>query len=114
MHNLTQSLVLFVIGQIIIWFQLNGQFLWPWWKSNSLLLSFSLGGIASYIFLKATYLTYNYFDNMLWPGRFIGFASGMLIFAFLTRILMNEGINVKTAVSLCLAAALLIIQIFWK
>lgn len=114
MNNLAYAFILFMIGQAIIWVQSNGQFLWPWWKNNPLLVSFTLGGIVSYIFIKATYYTYTYFDGMLWPGRFIGFASGILVFAFLTWFLMNEGINAKTVVSLCLATALLGVQIFWK
>ena len=114
MNNLVYAFILFSVGQAIIWIQSNGQFLWPWWKNNPLLVSFTLGGIASYIFIKATYYTYTYFDNTLWPGRFIGFASGILVFALLTWLLMNEGINTKTVVSLCLATALLAVQIFWK
>lgn len=114
MNNLVYAFALFMVGQAIIWVQSNGQFIWPWFKNNPLLVSFTLGGIASYIFIKATYYTYTYFDGMLWPGRFIGFASGILVFAFLTWFLMNEGINAKTVVSLGLATALLAVQIFWK
>lgn len=114
MNNLVYAFALFMVGQAIIWIQSNGQFLWPWFKNNPLLISFTLGGFASYIFIKATYYTYTYFGGMLWPGRFIGFASGILIFAFLTWLLMNEGIDTKTIVSLGLATALLAVQIFWK
>jgi hypothetical protein len=114
MNSLIYAFLLFSIGQAIIWIQSNGQFLWPWWKSHPLLVSFTLGGIASYIFIKATYHTYTYFNGMLWPGRFIGFGSGIIIFALLTWFLMNEGMNMKTLVSLFLAVALLAVQIFWK
>ena len=55
-----------------------------------------------------------YFDGQLWPGRFIGFATGMVAFAVLTSVYMNEGINSKTAISLVLAFALVSIQILWK
>lgn len=114
MNNLIYAFILFAIGQAIIWIQSNGQFLWPWWKNNPLLVSFTLGGVASYIFIKATHYTYTFFDGQLWPGRFIGFASGIIVFALLTWLLMNEGINAKTLVSLFLATALLAVQIFWK
>jgi len=50
----------------------------------------------------------------LWPGRFIGQASGIVIFASMTFLFLNEGINTKTSVSLMLAILLLCVQIFWK
>jgi len=55
-----------------------------------------------------------HFDGLLWPSRFIGFSTGIVTFAALTYIFMDEGINLKTAVSLVLALALIIIQLFWK
>ena len=55
-----------------------------------------------------------HFDGALWPGRFIGFACGMVTFAILTNVYMNEGINAKTALSLVLASSLVLIQILWK
>jgi len=114
MNNLIYALIFFTIGQSIIWIQSNGQFLWPWWKNNPIIISFTLGGIASYVFIKATYHTYTYFNGSLWPGRFIGFSIGMLIFAILTWLFMHEGINTKTVISLLLATGLIAVQIFWK
>jgi hypothetical protein len=38
----------------------------------------------------------------------------MLVFAALTFIFLNEGITMKTGISLVLAAILIGIQIFWK
>ena len=72
------------------------------------------GTLISYIFIKGTWLVAEYFDGQLWPGRFIGQASGILIFSIMTWVFLNEGISVKTGVSLILAAILIGIQIFWK
>jgi heme A synthase len=55
-----------------------------------------------------------YFDGQLGPGRFIGQASGIVIFAVMTWFFLNEGINTKTTVSLILALCLFGVQIFWK
>jgi hypothetical protein len=55
-----------------------------------------------------------HFDGLLWPGRFIGFASGMISFAALSYLVMGEVIGVKTGVSLGLAFLLVCIQVFWK
>jgi hypothetical protein len=114
MKNLIWGVILFTIAQCIIWVQTNGQFVWPWFKRNPFLISLMGGTLISYIFIKGTSMVAEHFDGQLWPGRFIGQAGGMITFAILTFIFMNEGINVKTGISLILAAILIGIQIFWK
>ena len=106
--------VLFIIGQSLIWIQTNGQFVWPWFKKNPITISVVLGSIISYILIAATRHVVGYFDGLLWPSRFIGFATGILSFAVLTYIFLGEGINTKTAVSLILAVTLIAIQLLWK
>ena len=66
------------------------------------------------MFIKATGFVVEHFDGLLWPGRFIGFASGMISFAALSYLIMGEGVSVKTGVSLLLAVLLVCIQVFWK
>ena len=68
----------------------------------------------SYMFIKATELVVNHFDGLLWPGRFIGFASGVVSFALLSYYFMGEGITFKTGISLLLAVVIVLIQVFWK
>ena len=114
MKNLLAGVLLFTIAQALIWIQTNGQFVWPWFKKNPILVSLMGGTLISYIFIKGTWLVAQHFDGALWPGRFIGQASGILIFAGMTFLFLNEGINTKTAISLVLAAILIGIQIFWK
>ena len=50
----------------------------------------------------------------MWPSRFISFGVGTLVFAVLVYTLNNEGITLKTAVSLVLATLLILTQILWK
>ena len=114
MRNLIYGVLLFTIAQAIIWIQTNGQFVWPWFKKNPFLVSLAGGTLISYVFIKGTWLVAEHFNGALWPGRFIGQASGILIFAFMTWFFLNEGINTKTTISLVLAAILVGIQIFWK
>ena len=114
MKNLVYGVLLFIVAQAIIWIQTNGQFVWPWFKRNPFLVPLAGGTLISYVFIKGTWLVAEHFDGQLWPGRFIGQASGILIFAFMTWFFLNEGINTKTMVSLVLAAILIGIQIFWK
>mgnify|MGYP001222476792 CR=1 FL=1 len=114
MKNLIYGTLLFIVGQSMIWFQTNGQFIWPWFKRNPLAVSIIAGTIISYIFIIATRMIADYYGGLLWPGRFIAFGSGIIGFTFLTWHFMNEGITVKTAISLTLALSLVSIQILWK
>jgi len=114
MNQLVIAILLFTLGQSLIWIQTNGQFLWKWFDKNPLILSIVFGTIISYIFIFATKYVVNYFDGMLWPGRFIGFGTGMISFVILTWCFMGEGITTKTAISLVLATTLVSIQILWK
>ena len=103
----------FLLVQIITWFQLNGQFVWPWFKNNAFILC--LFGIPiSWLYIEATRLGFIAFEGILWPGRLLGFAMGMLTFAICTVWFMGEGLTTKTVISLILATILTCIQIFWK
>tara|TARA_R110002051_G_scaffold246323_5_gene305930 strand:- start:1694 stop:2038 length:345 start_codon:yes stop_codon:yes gene_type:complete len=106
-------MLLLMVGQICVWFQLNGQFIWKWFDKNPLLLSL-LGVPISYFFIVATKLGYRGFDNVLWAQRLLGFGLGIFIFAGCTWFFMGEGITTKTIVSLSLAMVLVMIQVFWK
>jgi hypothetical protein len=114
MKNLILGLFLFFIGQALIWIQTNGQFVWKSFKENPLLLAFGFGTLISYILIYATRFTVEYFNGMLWPGRFIAFGMGILSFTYLTWFFLGEGITPKTAVSLGLSVLLILVQIFWK
>ena len=103
----------FLLVQIITWFQLNGQFFSSWFKDNVFLLCL-LGIPISWLYIEATRLGFIAFDGLIWPGRLLGFAMGMLTFAVLANIFMGEGLTNKTIVSLILATILTFIQVFWK
>ena len=114
MKHFFYAVFLFALGQSLIWFQTNGQFFWKWAKDHPLWMAFIFSTPIAIIFIKATELIVIYFNGALWPGRFIGLATGIMSFAILTSVYMNEGINAKTAISLVLATALVAIQILWK
>jgi hypothetical protein len=103
-----------MLGQSLIWIQTNGQFIWPWFKKHPIAVSIITGSVISYIVIYATRMVVEHFDGVLWPGRFIGFSSGMIVFALMTWAFMGEGVNVKTGISLVLALALIFVQIFVK
>lgn len=113
MKNLLNGILLLLIGQSLVWFQTNGQFMWPFFKRNPVLIAISVGSFVSYTFILGTAELEKYY-GALWPGRFIGFAVGMLAFSLLTYFMLDEGMNTKTLISLALAVVLLAVQIFWK
>ena len=107
------GLLLYFVTHIIIWFQVNGQFIWTWAKDNPWTMSL-LGFPISYVLIIATKFIVAGFDGLLWPGRLVGFGSGMIVMAILTWCILGEGISTKTLVSLALATTLVFIQVLWK
>ena len=116
MSNLTYlfyGTLLFLLGQILVWYQINGQFLSEWIKNNPIVISF-LGIPISFTYIYATKYLVEAFEGELWPQRLIGFALGMVAFAFLTWLHLGETITLKTGVTLVLALAIVLIQMFWR
>ena len=101
-------LILF-FTQIVIWFQLNAQVKWDWFKDNYLLLSI-LGMPISYALMYSTKLGFQGFGE-LWPIRLLGFAVGMMTFPIITYMILGEGITLKTGISIVLAGVIMILQL---
>ena len=112
-QKLIWGTLLFLLGQIFVWYQINGQFISEWMKKHPLWVSF-MGVPISFIYIYATQYLVEAFNGDLWPQRLIGFAMGMISFSFLTWFHLNEAITLKTAVTLALATAIVVIQIVWK
>ena len=107
------AFLIFMLGQCLVWFQVNAPILWPWGKSFKWLLIIC-GIPITWLFMLATDLAVAGNAGLFWPGRFMSFVSGMLIFTILTYMFCNEPITTKTAVSLVLAISLILIQLFWR
>jgi len=58
-------MLLLGFGQLLVWFQLNGQFVWKWFANNPLILTL-LGIPISYVFILGTQYGYEAFDKVLW------------------------------------------------
>ena len=103
--------LIFVINNILIWYQLNSQLVWDWAKGNSaIIISCLLGVPISWLFWYCTKLGYEGF-GALWPVRFMGFATSMLTFPILTWYYLGETMTLKTALTILLSIAIMIIQI---
>ena len=102
-------IILLFIAQIIIWFQLNGQLKWEWFKDNYFIMSL-MGIPISYMLLLTTKYGFQGFGE-LWPIRLMGFATGMISFPFITYWILGEGITLKTGVSILLAVIIMLLQL---
>jgi len=107
------GLLLYFVTHIIIWFQVNGQFIWNWFEKNTFLLAIC-GVPISYLYIYGTKYTVQHFEGVMWPARFIGFGVGILVYALFVGIFFKEGITLKTLTSLLLSLSLIFIQVFWK
>lgn len=111
MRYLVYAILLFLIGQSLIWLQTNGQFISEWMKKNPLLVSI-FGAPIAFLFIKATQYSQMYFGN-IWGGRMIGFSAGIITFTFLTWYFVGEPLTIKTFLTILLAFGIICIQIFW-
>jgi len=107
------GIIYFTIGQVLIWFQSHLQFFSNWSKDNPLLIAIP-GVIVSYVSILATKTLAEAYDGLVWPSRLIGFGIGIILFSFLTWILLGEKIEMKSAICVILAFCILLIQLYWK
>jgi hypothetical protein len=113
MRNLIISLVIVTFAQLLAYLQTQSQFFWTWSKEHPLLMSIT-GIPISILLIYFTKYCSLAFDGQVWPGRLIGFAVGAIVFAMLSHFIMNEPFTPKTIVCLCLAGAILGVQILWR
>ena len=107
------AIILFIIGQIVAWFQSNSGIIGEPFKSNYVLIAIVLGPIVSLLFVHATIMLYE--TMPLWSIRFTTFAIGYLIFIPLTWYFLGEEVfTLKNILSFLLCCALISIQFFMK
>ena len=106
--------LLFLTGQIIAWYQTNGQFISPWIKQHPILISIIAGIPIGVMYIYGTQYVAEYSGGELWPVRIVGFVTGILGFTLLTYIHLNEPVTLKTGVILLLMTVIVLLQVFWK
>lgn len=107
------AVILFILGNILAWFQANSQFLWKWWYDHPILtvLIYAIPTSMTFFFgwryaVEAT--------GSLWSARMLGFGVATIIFGIISYLLKGEGITTKTAVCLLLSVIIILIQVLWK
>ncbi len=108
------GILLYMTAQTLAYFQTNGLVIYKWFEENVILTSIILGPIVGVLFAYGT--KYIYQDTeALWVARFLGFASGYMIFIPLTWWFMGESpFTLKNMLSFALCSALVAIQFFMK
>ena len=102
---------IFLLNNIIIWYQLNSQLVWEWAKGTKSMWLMSMLGIPiSLMFWYATKIGYEGFGN-LWAVRFLGFATSMITFPIMTWLYLGEAITLKTLVTILLAFIIMLLQL---
>ena len=105
------SIILFIVGNILVWYQLNSQLVWDWAKGHKSMWIMSLLGIPiSLLFWLCTKWGYLGFGN-LWAVRWLAFGSSMLVFPLMTYLYLGETITIKTLISILLAIIIMILQL---
>ena len=105
------STTIFIISQILIWYQLNSQLVWKWAEGYKSMLWMSLLGIPiSLLMWLCTKWGYIGFGS-LWAVRFIGFATSMMVFPIMTYWYLGEPITLKTTSTIILAIIIMLLQL---
>jgi len=107
------GIFLFLVGQVLGWFQLNAQYVSEWWKDRPIEAAFLIGAPTSIAFWYAWRIVVES-TGSVWSARFIGSSTGIIIFPILTWFLLSESMfTTKTMICLFLAVLIILIQLFY-
>ncbi len=106
-------ILLFILAQICVWLQTYGQYKWVWMSKNDWFLYLTALPIT-FMWLTATRWGMIVFNNQSWTLRFLGFSTGIIVFAICSRYILSEPITTKSIVSILLSILIVCIQIFCK
>ena len=108
MTKLLIALLFSIVGNIIAWIQINGQFKYEWMRQWWVI---GLSGLpVSYMFFYSTRWYYEYFNNY-WYVRPIGFSIATITFGVLAWLVLEELPDTKTIISLFLSIIIVILQL---
>ena len=112
--EITLIVILFILANILAWFQSNSQFIWSWWYERPMFTVLIYSVPTSLAFYYGWRYAVEAFDGSLWGARMFVFGIATIVFAILSYVFKGEGINLKTTVCLILSFAIILIQVLWK
>ena len=102
---------IFLLNNILIWYQLNSQLVWDWAKGYKSMWIMSILGIPiSLLFWLCTKWGYAGFGN-LWSVRWLAFGTSMMVFPLMTYFYLGEVITIKTLISILLSIIIIVLQL---
>jgi len=108
MSKLWMAIGISLIGHVLAWFHMQGQFKYEWAKGIWWVI---IGGIPiSICFFYGTRWYYEYFNNY-WYVRPIGFGMATIVFTILTWLVLHELPDTRTLITLFLSVVIIIIQL---
>lgn len=114
MKHIIIGMLMYTLAQTLAWFQTNGLLIHKWLAEHVVLTSVVLGPIVGVLFAYGTKAIYLETDA-LWVTRFLGFATGYMIFIPLTWYFFGESpFTLKNIISFLLCTALILVQLIMK
>ena len=108
------GILLYVLGHILVWFQLNSQFKWEWFQDKQVLTTLVISIPMSLCFVFGTRHIVGYYGT-LWSSRWVGYGVGIFVFSAMTYFFMGEDLlSWKTLSCLALSLVILLIQVFGR
>ena len=105
------GVLLFLLGQVLGWFQLNSQYVSEWWRNRPFVAALVIGVPTSVAFWYAWRIIVET-TGSVWSARFIGSSTGIIVFPILTWFLLGESMfTAKTMICLGLAVLIILIQL---
>jgi hypothetical protein len=103
-----------ILANILVWFQLNGQFKWDWFKNNELLIATIFSLPISWLYIQYQKNAFIVFKESLWSIRLVGFSIGLVVFSIMTWAFSKEVLAMKHLICIGLAFLIIGIQTFVK
>jgi hypothetical protein len=105
---------LFFIGHTLVWFQINSQFIWSWWRERPLVSIMFFSYPISFLFYYAARYTTDNMESM-WSARLLGFGISFLSFPILTYLLYKESMfEPKTLICIGLSVIIILVQVLME
>lgn len=113
MNKIVLGLLLTLISQILSFIAYQGQFMSSKIKDN-IWISVLISIPAVITTIYSVRYTVEGFNGLMWPSRVLSFSVGVVVFTIMSYFFFKEIPELKTLVTLLLAACIIGIQILWR